>query len=83
MVSDLYECSTCGKEFEFRRTRDYHEKREHESKLTSFDDSGELKRLDSMSEALRNNDYNSQSESSAKTTQKTLKGGELTNGRCR
>lgn len=73
MSSDAYRCRVCGRPFKFKQQMVNHRETAHQGRLTDYDDSGELSRLDGMSRALRKNDYDKSNDSGTETTQRTLR----------
>lgn len=56
-ASEMYECDFCGKKFEHQVTFKHHKKYCGKRRLSEFDESNELSRLDAMNGALHKNDY--------------------------
>lgn len=56
-ADDMPECDFCNQKFTHRKTYKYHKKHCGKKRLSEFDETNDLARLDSMNDALVKNDY--------------------------
>lgn len=71
-MSDFYTCKVCSTKYEYQGDMKRCEK-SHNTKVTDHSDSKDLKKLEGMTEALRNNDYDKNNTSTDNGKQRTLR----------
>lgn len=76
-MSEDYSCSYCSKSFEHRKSHKNHERYCGMTRLSDYHDSGNMRELEGMSQALRSHEYDKSADSGRKTRQKTIRNKEV------
>lgn len=72
-MSDAYRCDTCGTPFKFQQKLKNHIEQEHQGRLTDYEDSDELLKLQGLMRGLENNDYDKKLSNTDKSSQRNLR----------